>query len=435
MEKEELNDCTVRLSYPGTKTHEGTGFFVGEGWILTCAHVLTKGSTQQVNVWWQNRVYLAGIKSLPEEPDSLDLALLELIGDRPQHPWVSLDEAFLVRDKLYTFGYPAEYPEGDPGTFEIEGLTGNESQLLKFKQGQVRPGLSGSPLLNERTRKVCGIIIKTRDRSSDLGGRAIPVGVIFDCFPEIARLHHISKERVLSNPFTPLNGRIDEPHQFFGRQKEIRSIFEILNGGSSVAIIGERGIGKSSLLKAICQQAKTALNSIREPVYLNLQGIEDEADFYNALCDKIGIEVCKGYRLTRALEKKRPRVLLAIDEIEKMTWDGFTNQVRGQLRGLAEGSDAPLRLVVAASTSLNRLFPDSDRIGMTSPFKGICIEQDLGLWEGSVVRDFMRYRLLNNQIKFEEADISQIIRESRGHPKELMNLCYKTYQLYASSHM
>ena len=77
------------------------------------------------------------------------------------------------------------------------------------------------------------------------------------------------------------------------------------------------------------------------------------------ICSEIGIEDCKGIRLTRALQKQRPQLLLLLDEIEKMTWDGFTNQVRGQLRGLANGHDAPLRLVVAASTSLDQLFPDT----------------------------------------------------------------------------
>ncbi|MGF1536268.1 MAG: toll/interleukin-1 receptor domain-containing protein, partial [Elainellaceae cyanobacterium] len=45
------------------------------------------------------------------------------------------------------------------------------------------------------------------------------------------------------NPFVPINGVVDQAERFFGREKELRSVFEILNGGSSVAIIGARQVG------------------------------------------------------------------------------------------------------------------------------------------------------------------------------------------------
>src|SRR4028118_976239 len=160
-----------------------------------------------------------------------------------------------------------------------------------------------------------------------------------------------------NNPFIPQHGKIDDPRFFFGREREIRRVFQTLNSGSSVAIIGERAIGKSSLLQAIYRQAPNQLHHPRQPIYLDLKNVRDEDDFYRALCHKAGIETVKGYLLQRALESHR--LLLLLDEVEKMTWDGFTNQVRGQLRGLAEGNNAPLRLVVAACTSLDTLFPDS----------------------------------------------------------------------------
>jgi ATPase subunit of ABC transporter with duplicated ATPase domains len=53
------------------------------------------------------------------------------------------------------------------------------------------------------------------------------------------------------NPFIPLTGRVEDPAQFFEPQGVINSVFETLNSGSSVALIGERGMGKSSILKAI----------------------------------------------------------------------------------------------------------------------------------------------------------------------------------------
>ncbi len=244
-----------------------------------------------------------------------------------------------------------------------------------------------------------------------------------------------TENNILSNPFIPSNGVIDDDKLFFGRTKEIIKIFDTLNSGSSVAIIGERQIGKSSLLMEISRQAQTQLFQPRKPIYLNLQNIHDDQDFYEALCDSVEIEVCKGYRLTRNIENHR--LLLILDELEKMTWEGFTNNIRGQLRGLAEGSNAPLRLVVAGCTSLDQLFPDSQDIGMTSPFTGICIEYNLQKWDEQTIYNFIKSRLNSPLLKpeyqtitFTEDEITELIKDSKGHPQKLMVLSYQTFNRY-----
>ena len=186
-----------------------------------------------------------------------------------------------------------------------------------------------------------------------------------------------------ANPFVPTSGRIDSPSRFYGQEKTLRRIFETLNSGSSVALIGDREMGKSSLLKAVEAQAKDELIVAREPIYLDLRNVADEEDFYYALCSTVGIPECKAFRLSRALQPKR--ILLLLDEIERMTWDGFTNQVRDQLRGLAEGRNAPLRLVIAASKPLDKLFVDSADGRKTSPLSGICHEEIVAAWSESIV--------------------------------------------------
>lgn len=237
----------------------------------------------------------------------------------------------------------------------------------------------------------------------------------------------------LVNPFVPTTGKIDIPQLFFNRDKEKQRIFENLNSGSSVALIGERQIGKSSLLLAISQEAETELQPPRQPIPLDLQNIRDEDDFYGALCDAINIEKTKGYFLERALQKHR--ILLLLDEVEKMTWDGFTNNVRAQLRGLAEGSTAPLRLVVAARSPLDVLFPDSE--GMTSPFANICIEEKIGRWNEKTMGGFIASRLNSPLLKpgaksvsFTEEEIARVMAESGGHPQKLMRLCNRIYADY-----
>ena len=181
-----LQHCTVKLSIP-SQLGWGTGFFVAPGLILTCAHVVQR-SPGQVQVCWQNQTLDAVVER--SIPDSYDLALLRLTPTVEGHsPCVWLDEEVRSRDPLYLFGYPDEGDrQGEPRTFNCDGTTGSAIASILFNLGQVRPGMSGSPLLNQRTGKVCGMVKFTRDRSSDLGGGAIPTRVILEQFPELREL-------------------------------------------------------------------------------------------------------------------------------------------------------------------------------------------------------------------------------------------------------
>ncbi|MDJ0633460.1 MAG: CU044_2847 family protein [Xenococcaceae cyanobacterium MO_188.B29] len=306
--------------------------------------------------------------------------------------------------------------------FDITVKSGKLTTLIVEGSGKANLKLTlqcGAPLLNKRTGKICGLIKRSRDIHTSLGGRGVPVSIIFEHFPEL-------KPNVIPhNPFNYLTGRIDDPQLVFGREKEVNRIFEILNCGSSVAIIGEAEIGKSSLLRLIEYQTKSKLNSPHQPIYLNLGNVYDEEDFYFALCDRVGIPVLKGYKLSRALSKYK--LLLILDNVENMEWSGFSNQIRSQIRALAEGIDASLRLVIAANKPLNCLFSDSS---MVSPFENICLEEPILCWEEINISNFINYRLQDNPINFTKEEITMIISNSKGHPKRVMQLCNQTYARY-----
>ena len=174
------------LSIPG-KMGWGTGFFVAPGLILTCHHVVQDAGNGTVQVCWQNQEDFAEAvieRSLPE----FDLAILRFSTTVADLPCVYLDESFQADDSLYTYGYPDNFPQGASVTGKCEGSARDKQRLIVFKARQVRPGLSGSPLLNQRTGKVCGIVKFTRDRSIDLGGGAVPTSEILSQFPELVEL-------------------------------------------------------------------------------------------------------------------------------------------------------------------------------------------------------------------------------------------------------
>ena len=231
-----------------------------------------------------------------------------------------------------------------------------------------------------------------------------------------------------ANPFIPITGKIEDPKLFFPRKRELNKIFEHLNNGSSVVLIGEEGVGKSSLLCATVYQSKKLLDKPRKAKFLDLNEIDNEDEFYSNFCNKIGIpDNIRGFQLKRKVENKR--ILLAIDNVGKLARDGFTWNIRNKLRSWAEGMDSPLRLVLAASEPLEDLFQDSPH--NTSPLAGICQVEEISLWDEVTIREFIAWRLQNTNLSsFKEEDIIRIIDESNGHPRKLMKLCYETYKQY-----
>jgi hypothetical protein len=177
-----LRDCTVRIEVGGQ--HRGTGFFVAPGLVLTCAHVIDT-NPRQLEITWKKQVQPAQLKKITQA-DSSDLALLEV--PFTNHDCVYFQDDTQPFDRLYTYGYPDQYPEGDPATPECEGSTGGAMPLLRLKNAQIRPGMSGAPVLNQRTQRVGGLIQISRGRDNAMGGRALPVSVILQEFPELIEL-------------------------------------------------------------------------------------------------------------------------------------------------------------------------------------------------------------------------------------------------------
>lgn len=202
-----LQTCTVRLS---TGSSQGTGFFVAPGLIVTCAHVVELAQSKPITVFWpaQQQTFTATVLDCQPDPN-IDLALLSLTVPFPDHPCVLLDESMpQLGDRLYSFGYPQDNPDGDPVTagFEGESFRGTAS-LHKLKGGQFNYGSSGSPLLNCRTGSVCGVVAISRNVSTDLGARAIPAWVMLTQFPQLRDANRQFHQTHLQWTLTALSDR------------------------------------------------------------------------------------------------------------------------------------------------------------------------------------------------------------------------------------
>jgi hypothetical protein len=223
----QLSRCTVLIEADG---NIGTGFFVAPGEVLTCAHVVndSHGNTPEfIRVIWMRPNGKEEERSDPDAsivlrvPDLIpgdtifpDLALLKVKW--LDNPCVLINHSYRIQDKLYIYGHPVVRPQGDGATVEIEGDTRfgltDDYHLLKLKGGQLVPGISGAPALNLRTGAVCGMVKRTRDEDTDLGGYLIRADVIFTYFPELKekqeRFHESKRDwkeaqalrRMLPNP-------------------------------------------------------------------------------------------------------------------------------------------------------------------------------------------------------------------------------------------
>lgn len=196
-----LTCCTVRISVPNGGF--GTGFFIAPGWIVTCAHVVEVGSRTVDILWKDNRNNEITEKALTAEVklvfgESSDIAFLKLTTD-DKHPCVYIDSNNpQIDDSLYIFGYPEDYSAGDSISVKYEGesISKNYGALLKLKEGQIERGFSGSPLLNRRTGGVIGIVTTSRDLGSDMGGRAVPISVIYPS-PKLVNLSITDRKQLL----------------------------------------------------------------------------------------------------------------------------------------------------------------------------------------------------------------------------------------------
>lgn len=87
---------------------------------------------------------------------------VELSKPLLDHPCVLLDlheEPVANGQGLYAYGYLRSDPHAAPVHLIHEGWTGDQPPLLKFKEAQIEPGISGAALLNLRSRQVCGMVV------------------------------------------------------------------------------------------------------------------------------------------------------------------------------------------------------------------------------------------------------------------------------------
>jgi len=232
------------------------------------------------------------------------------------------------------------------------------------------------------------------------------------------------------NPFGD-RGCIRDPARFFNRERELAEIFDELRKGSSLSLVGEAQVGKSSLLAMIAARGPQELQ--RDPadfITIDMQVIRNEAEFFEALCEQLGLGLTvRGLALDRALRGRK--VVVCLDEIEKMTnRQCFSGEERTELRGHANGPDTPLTLVIASRSPLDMLFEDNPL--RTSPLASLCHPyRRIGAFSQATSDAFLMHRLQGNAVAFSARQRQMLHEQSGGHPGQLQAAAAALYHQLA----
>ncbi len=181
-------------------------------------------------------------------------------------------------------------------SLENEGRAPAEDLCVSFDPlpeplGPMEPGPVRLPLLETgTTREVVLILMAPRPAALHLSGKLIfrdrtgTEKTLPFSFALQVRERPRTFKKITPNPYIAGNPLSAKSALYFGREDAYKYIDEHILSGDTINTIvcyGLRRTGKSSLLKRI---AAVGLSDTRlVPVYLDMQGVDDEADFYDSL--------------------------------------------------------------------------------------------------------------------------------------------------------
>ncbi|WP_371100665.1 trypsin-like peptidase domain-containing protein [Streptomyces sp. PU_AKi4] len=260
---------TVRLR-DGHGDSAGTGFLVGDGLVLTCAHVVCDalGEPRDTEVPLGARVtvdlpLLTGPGTpghdveaevthwVPIREDrSGDVAVLRLLGPVPGAR--SLPTSLSRRlwehgSRIVGFTDSSDRPVWQRGS--LLGPAGKGWVQLSRADGQtvrVTGGFSGSPVWDNALGAVVGMIVAAGPARDDQQAYMLHLGALADEIPALAGAF------LAPTPFRGLEPfREEDADVFFGREEDTEAVVTALRGDrAAVTLCGPSGCGKSSLALA-----------------------------------------------------------------------------------------------------------------------------------------------------------------------------------------
>jgi len=235
------------------------------------------------------------------------------------------------------------------------------------------------------------------------------------------------------NPFCN-RGVITDPDDFFGRENQIAEIITRLGTMQSTSVVGERRIGKSSLLYHLCQTGTRRLkDESYRFCYIDLQDahyhtavgffetvlhkIEASADAIKAENSPNGNLVAFTDQID-ALEQAGQRLVFCLDEFEntfkhrEQFSEDFFDHMRAQL------SMRRMAFVTATQRSLQSLSLEGK---LTSPFYNLFTVVEVNEFTADEAQEFLVF--YDKSVSFVDEELTFILSNFETHPLKLQILC------------
>lgn len=216
-----------------------------------------------------------------------------------------------------------------------------------------------------------------------------------------------------TNPFTE-RGRITNPERFIGRWSELGLIFERIEAGRPVLVIGTPGVGTSSLLTHMTQAAAVNLETPElRAYYLDMAQAEDAAQIYGTLANAIGQRGDTLAAFELGLVALGDPVLVCLDNAQAALAAGWGVSLLEALARIVRGGQFMLVVGLCGTP------PDfSERFATVK----------LGAFAPTEVRLLVETYLDDTDVSFSPLETREISELSGGHPAYVQRAAYHLFQ-------
>jgi len=241
------------------------------------------------------------------------------------------------------------------------------------------------------------------------------------------------------NPFT-FGNPVSTTERFYGRQGDLRQVISrLLSAGESTSVVGERRIGKTSLLKYLANPENAVpLGLPRDKyclVYIDFQGLTDITPqrFWQRVLRKMEKSVCSS-EMAQKIKRLRQQenfdlfdledlfediswggitTVLLLDEFEYVTRNpNFKSDFFGGLRALAIHRDLPL--ITSTRRELVNLCHSDEIKG--SPFFNIFVNLVLRPFSEDELLNMLRGYVAETDVKLDPREEQLVLQLSGGYP-------------------
>jgi hypothetical protein len=247
----------------------------------------------------------------------------------------------------------------------------------------------------------------------------------------------------MPNPFF-FAGKITNPAQFVGREKELKRIFGYLDTTHTgqiqhASVVGERRIGKSSLLYHISQMYETYLPEHQKYrfVYIDLDNphCHTQHGLLTYILEQLALPIPEPlsletfYDLLEGQNKDDMWAVLLMDEFEHLSQraDEFPDSFYDALRSL--GNNNLVGIITSSQHTLQSLAAQEK---LTSPFFNIFRQIDLGELTEAEANALLDRGKMSDQ-PFTDDDCQQILKIAGKHPACLQVVASLTYEAKANT--